>query len=118
MVLTRGSSQITAHLQQCPPEILSCLESGGFAVNITGRFWHCVALNEAHEMCISKDLKTAVVRPTNACLQMTSLFFQYRIVAYKNLIQQLFPERFIQDAATTKKKVHESKQDKHNEKKH
>ena len=42
-----------AHLKQYPAYVTECLEAGGFTVSITGRKWHSVAFDKAHEMCIN-----------------------------------------------------------------
>jgi hypothetical protein len=74
--------------------MIQCFEEGAFTVNITGERWHAVALDEAHEMCINKDLKQLL------CAQQLPIFrippFSSTIAlikAYKHLICELFPER-------------------------
>ena len=83
------------HLADCltfPSTVLSHLKSGGFTVSITGRPWHSVAIDEAHEMLVNKDLKQAIVRPSREYLTRMATFFPYRSQAMHNLQDQLFPE--------------------------
>ncbi len=79
-----------AELQKFPPSIMNKLKQG-FTVS-NGERGHAVAFDEAHDMCINKDMKMAIVRPTQSYLQKTSLFLRYRISAHKNLLAQLFPQ--------------------------
>ncbi len=55
-----------ADLLKFPKHIIECFKSGGFTVSIRGSRGHCIALDEAHEMCINKDLKGAVVQATDS----------------------------------------------------
>ena len=80
-----------ADIQTFPSCVMQSFQGGAFTVNILGRKGHAVALDEAHEMCINKDMKDAVVHPSKAYLQKTSLFLRFRITAYKNMLNQIFP---------------------------
>ena len=62
-----------ADLFQAPPEIISALSEGGFTASISGRFYHDVALDEAHEMLINKDMKKGI-HPANGWLPSAQSF--------------------------------------------
>ena len=79
-----------AELQKFPETILNSLKQG-FTVSITGSKGHAVGLDEAHEMCVNKDLKMAMSRPSISYLQKYSLFLNYRISAHKSLLCQVYP---------------------------
>ena len=83
-----------AEIQRYPPMILKCFERGAFTVKLTQQHWRAVALDEAHEMCINKDLKTAIARPTKPYLKKITLFLNDRTKIHNSFIQELFPERF------------------------
>ena len=61
--------QHIANLLQTPPEIVAALSKGGFTASLSGRFYHDVALDEAHEMLINKDMKKVITRPSKEYLQ-------------------------------------------------
>ena len=45
-----------ADIQSYPTDLLGCLRAGGFTVKFTGGIGHAVALDEAHEMGINRDM--------------------------------------------------------------
>ena len=75
-----------------PKEILSHLSNGGFTVSITGRPFHSVGIDEAHEMCINKECKEYITRPSADYINRTAMFLPVRAKSMKNIETQLFPE--------------------------
>ena len=80
-----------ADLECYPKEILDCFRAGGFTVKVKSGIGHAIALDEAHEMCVNRDLKMAIVRPTVAYVRKINHFFSYRVKAQSQLTSQLFP---------------------------
>ena len=76
-----------------PDEVLGLLQKGGFSVSITGRACHSVGIDEAHEMCINKECKQYVTRPSAAKMSNTATYLAIRAKAMKNTEAQLFPEK-------------------------
>ena len=83
-----------------PREIIEQLCSGGFTVSILGRPGHSVGIDEAHEMCVNKDCKEFITRPSGDYINRVARFLPVRAKAMKNFEAQLFPER------SSKKKSH------------
>ena len=50
------------------------LSHGAFVLNITGREWHSVAIDEGHEILINKQCKNAAVQPTDYYIKMMVTF--------------------------------------------
>ena len=76
-----------------PKEVLSNLQQGGFTVSILGRQCHSIAIDEAHEMCINREYKVFVTRPSADYINRIALFLPIRAKAMKNAEKELFPER-------------------------
>ena len=76
-----------------PQEILSHLKNGGFTVSIKGRPCHNVAIDKAHEMCINKECKEYITRPSADYINRTAMFLLVPAKAMKNIEAQLFPHQ-------------------------
>ena len=62
------------HLYPREREVIDCFKKGGFTVKVKGGIGHAVAIDEAHKMCINRDMKMAVVRPTIPYLKKQPTF--------------------------------------------
>ena len=47
-------------------------------ISLTGRPWHSVALDEAHEMKINKECETSIVHPTADYINRVAGYIPYR----------------------------------------
>lgn len=66
-------------------------EQGAFVVNICGRSWHSVGLDEAHEMLINRQCKSAITKPNPDFINRISKYLTHRAEALEHLKQQIFP---------------------------
>ena len=81
----------SADLLQAPPEIVTALSEGGFTASLSGRFYHDVTLDEAHEILINKDMKKVITRPSKEYLQQMAGYHQHRASCLLNLTEQVLP---------------------------
>ena len=85
---------ITQHLcdiHNMNPILLSFFKQGAFVVNVKGRPWHAVAIDEAHEMLINKSCKTSIVKPNPDFISRISRYLPHRTKILENLIFQVLP---------------------------
>ena len=78
-----------------PAPIIAMFKQGAFVVSIKGRAWHSVAIDEAHEMLVNKDCKSAVVRPLPDYINRIARYLPYRSKSLQNLKDQLIPSRHV-----------------------
>ena len=67
-------------------------KKGCFSVSLTGRPWHSVGIDEAHEMAINKDCKRSIVRPTEDYINRVANYMPYRVKCLENLKKEIFPD--------------------------
>ncbi len=85
-------AQHLADVLAYPSSIVEQLKKGCFSVSLSGRPWHSVAIDEAHEMAINKDCKTSILRPTEDYINRIATYMPFRAKCLDNLKTQLFPE--------------------------
>ena len=73
-----------------PEELLSYLKEGSFALSITGKATHSVALDEAHEMLINKHVKLTIVRPSKDYIERVARYIPARVDAIERFKSQIF----------------------------
>lgn len=79
-------------LLSLPRSVLLMFEQGAFVVNITGRSWHSVGVDEAHEMLINKQCKMSITKPSPDYINRIASYLTYRTKTFQQVKQQVFPE--------------------------
>lgn len=96
------SKLIPLHIKEMltiPSEVLAYLQNGYFAVSILGHACHSVGVDEAHEMCINKDSKHYITRPSVENMNRMASFLSVRAKAIKNLEKQVFADSQAQQSS-------------------
>lgn len=62
-------------------------------MSIRGRAGHSVGIDEAHEMCINRDCKEYITRPSADYINRTAMFLPVRAKAIKNIEKQVFSDK-------------------------
>ena len=57
-------------------------------MSIRGRAGHSVGIDEAHEICINKECKECITRPSADYINYTPMFLPIRAKAMKNIEKQ------------------------------
>ena len=98
-------SQHLLDLLTFPREVLTHIMKGGFTVSIKGRACHSIGIDKAHEMCINRECKEYISRPSAENMTRTAIFLPIRAKAMKNAEAQLFPEQN-KECSTTITTIH------------
>ena len=71
-----------------PKEVFEHLCNGGFTISILGRAGHSIGIDEGHEMCINKDCKEFITRPSGDYIYRVARFLPIRSKAMKQFEQK------------------------------
>ena len=76
-----------------PQDLHEALKDGGFAISLRGRTCHSIGVDEAHEMCINRDCKMSITKPSADYIQWVAKFLPVRSKAIKHFEEQVYIER-------------------------
>ena len=80
-----------ADVQQLPESIRAMFNQGAHVVSLTGRPFHSVGIDEAHEVKINRDCKSSITNPNPDRINRMTKYITYRSTMLQNLKKQLFP---------------------------